>query len=179
MRIMSMSKRSCLASLVIMGAMGATCMGAIAEAPRAARPAAGAGASAASIAPYRTELFNLVRKEPNILDGKVYYQPDFARQFDALLAGSRLVMADKAGVPMKKRLLSGPAEPPSLQRDPATGRQWLLYEACQAHRCNEVSLLLLYDTVTRRMVGKLQLDKQSELLGAPSAGEERLLVRAS
>lgn len=170
-----MIKRNRLASLVVVCAVGAACMSAIADAPRTARP----GASAALIAPYRTEIFNLLRKDPNIVDGKVYYQTGFAKQFDALLAASSLVKADKTRVPMKKRLLSGPTEEPLLLPDPATGTQWLLYDACQAHRCDEVSLRLLYDPATRRMVGKLNLEKQTEFLGAPTAGEQRLLEQTN
>lgn len=169
-------KKNPLASLAVACALGAASMSAIADAPRASRPTA--STSAASIAPYRTELFNLLRKEPNIIDGKVYYQAGFARQFDALLAASSLVKADKTGVSMKKRLLSGPTEPPSLQPDPATRAQWLLYDACQAHRCDEISLRLLYDPASRRMVGKLKLEKQSEFLGAPTLNEQRVLEQA-
>lgn len=135
-------------------------------------------AGAAPVEPYRTQLFNLLDKAPSVVDGKRHYQADFAKQFDALLASSSLARADKTGVPLKKRLLSGPAPEPALLTDPATGRQWLVYDACQAHRCDEISLRLLYDPASRRMVGKLNLDKQSEFLGTPSAAEQRLLGQA-
>ena len=168
-----MIKKHRLASLLIAGAVGAACLNAIADAPRTGQLAA--SVSAAALQPYRTQLFNLLSKDANIVDGKTYYQAGFAKQFDALLASSSLAKADKIRVPLKKRLLSGPAPEPALQTDPATGAQWLVYSACQAHRCDEISLRLLYDPAARRMVGRLNLDKQTEFLGAPSAGEQRLL----
>ena len=169
-----MTKLHRLVSLLIAGAAGAACLDAIADSPRVGQPAA---ASAAVPQPYRTQLFNLLDKEAGIIDGKNWYQAGFARQFDALLASSSLAKADKVRVPLKKRLLSGPAPLPSLQTDPATGVQWIVYDACQAHRCDEISLRLLYDPAARRMVGQLKLDKQTEFLGAPSASEQRLLEK--
>ena len=157
-----MPEKHRLASLLAMGAMGVACM----------------HAAATPVESYRTQLFNLLDKSPSVVDGKRHYQADFAKQFDALLASSSLARADKTGVPLKKRLLSGPAPEPALLAEPATGRQWLVYDACQAHRCDEISLRLLYDPASRRMVGKLNLDKQSEFLGTPSAAEERLLGQA-
>jgi len=158
-----MPEKHRLAALLIMGAMGIACMN--------------AGAGTTSAEPYRTQLFNLLDRDA--IDGKHYYQPGFAKQFDALLASSSLARADKTRVPLKKRLLSGPAPEAALLADPATGRQWLVYDACQAHRCDEISLRLLYDPAARRMVGKLNLDKQSEFLGVPSTDEQRLLRSAS
>ncbi|MCD2517389.1 hypothetical protein LQ564_13825 [Massilia sp. G4R7] len=172
-----MIRKHRLASLLIACAVGAVCVGAIADSSRADKPAA-AAVDAASLAPYQTQLFNLLSKDANIVDGKTYYQGGFAKQFDALLASSSLAKADKVRVPLKKRLLSGPAPEPTLRPDPATGAQWIVYDACQAHRCDEISLRLLYDPASRRMVGKLNLDKQTEFLGAPSAGEQRLLGQA-
>jgi len=162
-------KKQQMASLVLACAMGALCMSAIADADKPTPVENGA---------YRTQLFNLLSQEKNIVDGKSHYQRCFAKQFDGLLASSKLAKADKTGISLKKRLLSGPAEEAALERDPATGTQWLVYDACQAHRCDEISLRLLYDPAARRMVGKLNLDKQSEFLGAPSAGEQRLLEQA-
>jgi len=153
-----------LAALLVAGALGIACLD------------AGAGATPAEA--YRTQLFNLLDKDASVIDGKRHYQAGFAKQFDALLASSSLARADKTRVPLKKRLLSGPAPEPALRTDPATGRQWLVYSACQAHRCDEISLRLLYDPASRRMVGQLKLDQQSEFLGAPSAGEQRLLGQA-
>ncbi len=152
-----------LATLLLACAMGLACGSAAADAPRTPQP-------------YRTQLFNLLAKEKNVLDGKSHYQAGFARQFDALLASSKLAKADKSSVPLKKRLLSGPAPEPSVLKDPATGTQWLAYDACQAHRCDEIALRLLFDPASGRMVGKLTLDGQSELLGAPSAAEQGLLA---
>jgi hypothetical protein len=166
-----MIRKNRFASLLIVSALGVACVTAIADAPRAGQPAA----SAAQLEPYRTQLFNLLSKDNNVVDGKNYYQGAFARQFDALLASSSLAKADKIRVPLKKRLLSGPAPDPTLRVDHATGNQWIVYDACQAHRCDEISLRLLYDPAARRMIGKLNLDAQSEFLGAPSTAEQRLL----
>jgi hypothetical protein len=127
---------------------------------------------------YKIQLFNLLTNEKSILDKKNYYQPAFAAQFDALLASSALAKADKTRVALKKRLLSGPASEASVVTDLPGGRQFLYYDACQAHRCDDTSLGLLLDPVSRRMIGKLNLDKQSEYLGAPSESEKRLLQRA-
>ena len=143
-----------------------------------AEPLPAAPSSAAAMAPYETQLFNLLTNEKSILDKKNYYQPAFAAQFDALLASSALVKADKTGVPLKKRLLSGPASEASVVTNLPGGRQFLYYDACQAHRCADTSLGLLFDPVSRRMVGKLNLDKQSDYLGMPSESEKRLLQRA-
>jgi len=153
-----------LAALLIAGALGVAALDAV--------------AGTTPLEPYRTQLFNLLDKGANVIDGKRHYQAGFAKQFDALLASSSLARADKTRVPLTKRLLSGPAPEPALRTDPATGTQWLVYSACQAHRCDEVSLRLLYDPASRRMVGRLKLDQQFEFLGAPSAGEQRLLGQA-
>jgi hypothetical protein len=171
-----MIKKDRLASLVVVCAVGVACLSAIADAPHAERPTG--SASTASIEAYRTPIFNLLSKNANVVDGKNYYRGDFAKQFDALLASSSLAKTDKTRVPLKKRLLSGPAPEPALQADLATGTQWIVYDACQAHRCDEISLRLLYDPASHRMVGKLNLDKQSEFLGTPSVSEQRLLERA-
>jgi hypothetical protein len=136
---------------------------------------AGLTARAAPPDPYRTQLFNLLAKDASVIDGKTYYQAGFAQRFDALLASSSLARADENRVPLRQRLLSGPAPEPALVADPATGVRWLVYDACQAHRCDAVSLRLLFDPASRRMVGRLQLDRRFEFLGAPSVVEQRLL----
>lgn len=168
-----MIKRHHLASLLIAAVTGTACMSSMADAPSKGQPVA--IASTAATGPYQTQLFNLLSKDASVVDGKRYYQSGFAKQFDALLASSSLAKADKTQVPLKKRLLSGPAPEPVLRADPITGTQWLVYDACQAHRCDEVSLRLLYDPASHKMVGKLNLNKHSEFLGAPSVGEQRLL----
>lgn len=109
-----------MAPLLIAGAVSVFCMSATADAPHARHPDVVSGAAA--LKPYRTQLFNLVVDDADVLDGKNYYQAGFAKQFDALLASSSLAKADKTRVPLKKRLLSGPAPQPALLADPATGR---------------------------------------------------------
>ena len=153
--------------------LGVACATAVTAELRPAAPL-----SAAAVAPYETQLFNLLMNQRSILDKKNYYQPAFAAQFDALLASSALAKADKTKVSLKKRLLSGPASAGSVVTDLPSGRQFLYYDACQAHRCDDTSLGLLFDPVSRRMIGKLNLDKQSEYLGAPSDSEKHLLQRA-
>jgi len=148
--------------------LGATC-----AASAAAEPS-----NAAALAPYQTQLFNLLTNGKSILDKKNYHQPAFSARFDALLASSSLAKADKTGVSLKKRLLSGPAAEGAVLTGLPGGRQFLYYDACQAHRCDDTSLGLLFDPASGRMVGKLNLDKQSEYLGAPSESEKRLLQRA-
>jgi len=170
-----MIMKRCLVSPLVIGAAGVIYMSAVAEASRMGQSPV---ATARTIEPYRTQLFNLLSKDDNVVDGHNYYQGGFDKQFDALLASSRLAKADKTRIPLKKRLLSGPAPEPALRTDPTSGTQWIVYDACQAHRCDEIALCLLYDPTSRRMVGKLNLDKRFEFLGAPSAGEQRLLGQA-
>lgn len=162
-----------LASLLIAGAASVVCTSATAGAPHAHRPDAMGGAAA--VKPYGTQLFNLVVDSADVVDGKNYHQAGFAKRFVALLASSSLAKSGKTRVPLKKRLLSGPATQPALLADPATGRQWLVYDTCQAHRCDEISLRLLYGPASRRIGGKLNLDKQFEFLSTPSAAEQHLL----
>jgi hypothetical protein len=132
-------------------------------------------AIAAPAAQYETQLFNLLSDKPGIIDRKNHHDAGFEARFDALLASSRLAKVDKNKVALKKRLLSGPAAEGAPLDVPGSPEQWLYYTACQAHKCDEVSLELLFDTASQRMVGKLQLEKQFEHLGAPSEAEKRVL----
>jgi hypothetical protein len=144
---------------------------------------AGAGACAvaavaappASTAKYETQLFNLLSDKPGIIDRKNHHDAGFDAGFDQLLASSRLAKVDKNKVALKKRLLSGPAAEGKPLDVPGSPGQWIYYTACQAHRCDEVSLGLLFEPASGRMVGKLHLDGQFEHLGAPSEAEKRVL----
>lgn len=129
----------------------------------------------AAVAPYHTQLFNLLINKKSLVDGKNHYRKDFDKAFDALLAQSRLAKADDVPVPLKKRLLSGPAGEPETVSEPGSGRQFLFYKACQAHACDETNLGLLYEVATGNMVGVLRLDGKTEYLGNPAQPEKALL----
>ena len=134
-----------------------------------------AGAAPAANAPFNTQLFNLVENKKNIIDGRNYYRKEFAQAFDALLAQSKLAKADDVKVPLKKRLLSGPAGEPVAVTE--AGRQYLYYRACQAHMCDETNLGLLYEPAAQKMTASLRLHGKQEHLGAPAAAERALLDR--
>lgn len=46
-------------------------------------------------------------------------------------------MPKASAVPLKCRLLSGPQPDPVRVRDKDSGRQYIYYEACQAHACDD------------------------------------------
>lgn len=127
------------------------------------------------IAPYNTYLFSLLTNKKSLADSKNHYQQGFDQSFDAMLAASALAKAAAPGVSLKKRLLSGPQPEPVLVQDKGTGRQYVYYEACQAHACAETSLALLYAPATKTMLGRLRLDGKVDYLGNPTATEKALL----
>lgn len=131
---------------------------------------------AAQLAPYNTQLFSLVMNAKSPVDNKNHYQKQFDQAFDALMAQSALVKASKNKVAIKKRLMSGPQPDPAIVQDKASGRQYLYYEACQAHVCDETSLALLYAPDAKAMLGRLHMDGKDEYLGNPNAAEKALLT---
>ncbi len=128
-------------------------------------------------APYSTQLFSLLTNGSSPVDGKNHYQKEFDQQFDAMLAQSALAKAAKPGVPLKQRLMSGPQPEPLTLQDKAGGQQYVYYEACQAHACDDTSLVVLYAPASRAMLGRLHLDGKEEYLGSPSVREKALLDR--
>lgn len=133
--------------------------------------------TAAQIAPYNTQLFSLLLNQKSPVDGKNHYQKAFDLSFDAMLAQSALARGAKAGVPLKKRLLSGPQPDAVVVPDASGTRQYVRYEACQAHACEETKLVVLYAPASQAMFGRLHLDGKDEYLGHPSAAETALLDR--
>lgn len=154
-----------LSPLLALCIIGATGIG------NAAAPAG----TPADVAPYNTYLFSLLTNKKSLADGKNHYQQGFDQSFDAMLAASPLAKAAAPGVSLKKRLLSGPQPEPVLVQDKGTGRQYVYYEACQAHACDETSLALLYAPSSKRMVGRLRLDGKVAYPGDPTAAEKTLL----
>lgn len=133
-------------------------------------------ASSAQLAPYNTQLFSLVMNSASPVDNKNHYIKQFDQALDALLAQSALARASKNKVPLKKRLMSGPQPDPAIVQDQGTGRQYVYYQACQAHVCDETSLALLYAPASKAMLGRLHLDGRDEYLGNPTAAEKVLLT---
>ncbi|GJI96539.1 hypothetical protein RugamoR57_32570 [Duganella caerulea] len=132
-------------------------------------------ADQAAIAAYNTQLFSLLMNKKSPVDGKNHYQKDFDLAFDALLAKSTLAKSAKPAVPLKKRLISGPQPDPTIVQDQHSGRQYVYYEACQAHACDETNLALLYAPSSKTMLARLHLDGKDEYLGDPSPAEKTLL----
>lgn len=141
--------------------------------PVAAKPGI---APAAQLAPYDTQLFSLLINKPSPVDGKNHYQKKFDQSFDALLAQSQLAKASKVATPLKKRLMSGPQPDAAVVTDKAGGRQYLYYEACQAHACEDTSMALLYAPTSGNMRARLHIDGKDEYLGNPDAAEKALLA---
>jgi|SRR5471030_132809 len=132
-------------------------------------------ADQAAIASYNTQLFSLLMNKKSPVDGKNHYQKEFDLAFDTLLAKSALAKSTKLAVPLKKRLLSGPQPEPAVVQDKHSGRQYVYYEACQSHACDETNLALLYAPVSKTMLARLHLDGKDEYLGDPSPAEKTLL----
>lgn len=133
------------------------------------------GASAETASPYNTQLFNLVLNQKSPADGKNHYQKQFDTAFDGLLAQSKLAKAASNGVPLKKRLLSGPQPEGVPLQEKGSGQHYLYYESCQAHACSDTSLAVLYAPASNAMLGRLHLDGKDEYLGNPTAAEKFLL----
>lgn len=133
-------------------------------------------ATAAQLAPYKTQLFGLLINKPSPADGKNHYQKQFDQGFDALLGQSRLAKASSVAVPLKKRLMSGPQPDAAVVTDKSGARQYLYYEACQAHACDDTNLALLYAPASKSMRVRLHIDGKDEYLGNPDATEKALLA---
>ena len=132
-------------------------------------------ASSAQLAPYNMQLFSLTMNAKSPVDNKNHYVKEFDQAFDAMLAQSALAKTTKNKVPLKKRLMSGPQPDPAIVQDKASGRQYVYYEACQAHVCDETNLAVLYAPASKAMLGRLHMDGKDEFLGKPTAAEQALL----
>lgn len=128
-----------------------------------------------SLVEYNTELFNLLSNKKNIIDKKNYYIKEFASMFDSTLRQSQNAKTKQDTATLKKRLLSGPASKPRLYRDNNTSKQYIYYDACQAHACDETKLGLLYEIDSKQMLARLTVHGQVEYLGKIPAPERRLL----
>lgn len=133
-------------------------------------------ATAVQLLPYKTQLFALLINKPGPVDGKNHYQAQFDQGFDALLRQSRLAKASNVAVPLKKRLMSGPQPDAAVVTDKWGARQYLYYEACQAHACDDTNLALLYAPASKIMRARLHIDGRDEYLGNPDATERALLA---
>ena len=166
-------------SLAVWGSLALASAGA---ATKPAPPAVTEAPMTASETAYNTEIFNLLLPGKSLVDGKVHYNPRFARSVDALLAQSGYARLGKPGTAqafLKKRLLSGPAAKPrsvALQTGTPATPSYLYYRACQAHACDVTNLALLYQPASQRMVALLRIDGQSEHLGQPGSAERALLT---
>lgn len=89
-----------------------------------------------------------------------------------------IAIASSTFVPLKKRLLSGPAPEPVVLQDASSLRRYVGYAACQAHACSDTHLRLLYAPASKAMVGRLALAGKVEFLGKPSLAERALLEQA-
>lgn len=146
---------------------------------RADLPSSESGANSATSAPhefrrvdapagwenYKTEIFNLLSKEPSVITGKVSYDRGFSNAFSAILSG-----VGESDPALVDRVLSGPA---------AEGEFWevgkesgFLYAVCQAHSCSTTNLVVFYRPHSSRMSGRLQRRCAVEWLGAASEAEQ-------
>ena len=128
-----------------------------------------------AVAPYQTQLFNLVMNKRSLVDGKNHYQKSFDQRFDAMLASSTLAKQQPSTVSLKKRLLSGPQPDAVLVRDKRSGHEYVVYQACQAHACDATSLAVLYAPDSQAMSGRLNMHGKVEYLGNPGNAEKNLL----
>lgn len=124
--------------------------------------------------PYNKRLYEILGHHHTVQGGSSEHN-DFARRVDTLLRTSSHVPPGVSAKTLKKRLLSGPQPLPRLVRDRNSGNDYLYYRACQAHACNETNLGLLYHPESRRMLGQLTVDTQTETLGDASESEKSLL----
>lgn len=122
-----------------------------------------------------TELFNLVTNRTSLSDNKNHFNGKFSSLFDALLSRSKFAKTDGSGITLKRRLLSGPEPKPKFLVDLTTNKQYVYYEACQAHACNESHLVLLYEPAANVMHARLLLDKKEEFLGEATLSEIKIL----
>lgn len=125
---------------------------------------------------FDTELFNLLINRNSIIDGKNHFNKSFSNSFDLLLSGSKLSTPKENSASLRKRLLSGPAPKPIYISDVVTGKQYIYYEACQAHACDETNLALLYEPLSKAMRARLFANNQYEFLGNVSQQEMQLLI---
>jgi hypothetical protein len=130
-------------------------------------------AIAPAVAPYNVELFNLLLNRKNVVTGVNGFNKEFATSFDKLLREALPKGSAQDHAFLKKRLLSGPeATPRSLM---VNGKQYLAYDACQAHACDQTRLTLLYAVQSRAMFAALNIDGVRQVLGNPAPAEQALL----
>jgi hypothetical protein len=128
---------------------------------------------APALAPYNVELFNLLLNRKNVVTGVNGFNKEFAASFDKLLREALPNGSAQDHAFLKKRLLSGPeGTPRSLT---VNGKQYLAYDACQAHACDQTRLTLLYAVQSKAMFAALRIDGVPQILGHPAPAEQALL----
>lgn len=122
-----------------------------------------------------THLFNLLINQKSVINGKNNYVKEFDKLFDNLISNSSFNKTKEEQKNLKKRLLSGPANTPKIYEDSLTHKLYFLYDACQAHQCDIINMLLLYDANNKRMCALINDHAGQELLGEPSKEEEEFI----
>lgn len=111
---------------------------------------------------YEVKLFELIEKdEPS-------YDAAFTKSFNNVLAPYV-----KKSHNFKKRITSGAASNGNLVQ--VDGRRYIHYGICQAHQCDNTTLNLLFDPLSKRMVAKIFDRCAAEWLGEPDQTERTLL----
>lgn len=126
--------------------------------------------------PLATYFFTLVGG--NSVDNCGRTNPKVLAAFDALMVEAKPAESpDTEVAPLRQRLLSGPSGPGKpLQLQ---GQTWWLYSACQAHQCGTNQLVMLYEPIGSKMVGRLLTQCKVWWLGAPTAAQRGLLDETS
>lgn len=137
-----------------------------------AAPYAKAGVSP-TLSVFDTALFNLLRNQKNVIDGKNYFDKEFSTSFDRLLRNAPGVSDERKLAALRKCLLSGPASKPDFIS--ANGKRYFYYEVCQAHACDSTRMGLLYDVESKAMRAELMIDGAVGYLGNPSVAEVDML----
>ncbi len=122
-----------------------------------------------------TYLFNLLINQKSVFDGKNHYVKEFDKSFDMLISKSVFNNSKEEQKNLKKRLLSGPANTPKIFEDSITHKFYFLYDACQAHQCDIINMLLLYDVKSKHMYALINDKSGQELLGELSKEEEKFI----
>lgn len=169
------NKKLAIWSCVISFILGISCPTSVVRAEPSATKIYSESQADALFAALDTELFNLVTNRTSLSDNKNHFDRKFSISFDMLLSRSKLAKTDGNGIPIRKRLLSGPVPRPKFLTDLTTGKHYVYYEACQAHACDETRLALLYEPETNVMHARLLLDKKEEFLGEVTLSEKKIL----
>lgn len=137
-----------------------------------ASPVWSGGAPPAKFEIYRTELFNLISREPSIIDGKSHYNEKFSAAWRELMTKE-----ERSSPELERRLLSGPGAEGTYW---STGHQEsFTYTACQARSCSETNLILAFEPQTFQMSGLLTDRCKARWIGSPSELIKSLLEKNS